>query len=54
MGLAVDVAAGGGGAPWPLRSPRPVSIRAPSPVPPSLLGDKLISLRDHKINLVTK
>jgi len=30
----VDVASGGGGAPWPLRSPHPASIRVPGPVPP--------------------
>ena len=30
----VDVAAGGGGAPWPPSSPRPASIRTPGPVPP--------------------
>jgi len=30
----VDVAAGGEGAPWLPRSPRPASIRALGPVPP--------------------
>ena len=30
----VDVAAGGGGAPWPPSSPRPASIQTPGPVPP--------------------